>query len=113
MPITHSQLRAFHAVASEGSFTRAAAALHVTQPTLSAQVKSLEDSYGALLFDRRGRRVQPTELGREHNVPMPIAALVEQIMVQAIGRGWSEQGTVSLFRLQEGAAGITVRSKSI
>jgi aminoethylphosphonate catabolism LysR family transcriptional regulator len=65
MTIAHSQLRAFHAVASEGSFTRAAAALHVTQPTLSAQVKSLEEAYGALLFDRRGRRVQPTELGRQ------------------------------------------------
>jgi aminoethylphosphonate catabolism LysR family transcriptional regulator len=63
--ITHSQLRAFHAVASEGSFTRAAAALHVTQPTLSAQVKSLEAAYGALLFDRRGRRIEPTELGRQ------------------------------------------------
>jgi aminoethylphosphonate catabolism LysR family transcriptional regulator len=65
MPITHSQLRAFHAVASEGSFTRAAAALRVTQPTLSAQVKSLEETYGALLFDRRGRRVQATELGQQ------------------------------------------------
>lgn len=63
--ITHAQLRAFHAVASETSFTRAADVLHVTQPTLSAQVKSLEQSYGVLLFDRRGRRVEPTELGRE------------------------------------------------
>jgi len=50
-----------------------------------------------------------TELGRQHNVPMPIAALVEQIMIQAIGRGWSNQGTASLFRLQEEAAGIEVR----
>jgi len=50
-----------------------------------------------------------TELGRQHDVPMPIAALVEQIMVQAIGRGWSEQSTLSLFRLQEEAAGIEVR----
>jgi aminoethylphosphonate catabolism LysR family transcriptional regulator len=58
-------MRAFHAVASEGSFTRAAAALHVTQPTLSAQVKSLEETYGVLLFDRRGRRIEPTELGRQ------------------------------------------------
>jgi 3-hydroxyisobutyrate dehydrogenase-like beta-hydroxyacid dehydrogenase len=49
------------------------------------------------------------ELGRQHNVPMPIAALVEQIMVQAINRGWAEQGTASLFRLQEEAAGIEVR----
>jgi len=50
-----------------------------------------------------------TELGRQHSVPMPIAALVEQIMVQAISRGWSEQSTASLFRLQEEAAGIEVR----
>jgi 3-hydroxyisobutyrate dehydrogenase-like beta-hydroxyacid dehydrogenase len=53
-----------------------------------------------------------TELGRQHNVPMPIAALVEQIMVQAIGRGWSHQSTTSLFRLQEEAAGIEVRKQS-
>src|SRR5215831_2515236 len=50
-----------------------------------------------------------TELGRQHNVPMPIGALVEQVMVRAIGRGWSEQSTASLFRLQEEAAGIEVR----
>jgi 3-hydroxyisobutyrate dehydrogenase len=50
-----------------------------------------------------------TELGRQHNVPMPIAALVEQVMIQAMGRGWSCQSTASLFRLQEEAAGIEVR----
>jgi 3-hydroxyisobutyrate dehydrogenase-like beta-hydroxyacid dehydrogenase len=50
-----------------------------------------------------------TELGRRHDVPMPIAALVEQIMVQAVSRGWSDQSTASLFRLQEEAAGIEVR----
>jgi aminoethylphosphonate catabolism LysR family transcriptional regulator len=63
--MNHSQLRAFHAVASEGSFTRAAGALHVTQPTLSGQVKALEQAYGVRLFDRRGRRVSPTALGQE------------------------------------------------
>lgn len=52
-----------------------------------------------------------TQLARQHNVPMPIAALVEQIMVQAIGRGWSEQSTAALFRLQEEAAGIEVRRR--
>jgi 3-hydroxyisobutyrate dehydrogenase len=52
-----------------------------------------------------------TELGRRHNVPMPIAALVEQTMLQAVGRGWSEQSTASLFRLQEEAAGIEVRKR--
>ena len=52
-----------------------------------------------------------TELGRQHNVPMPIAALVEQIMTQAINCGWSDQSTASLFRLQEKAAGIEVRCR--
>ncbi|HEX3063922.1 MAG TPA: LysR family transcriptional regulator, partial [Dongiaceae bacterium] len=63
--MNHSQLRAFHAVASEGSFTKAANTLHVTQPTLSGQVKALEEIYGVKLFDRRGRRVAPTALGQE------------------------------------------------
>ncbi|MGH7871589.1 MAG: NAD(P)-dependent oxidoreductase [Candidatus Binatia bacterium] len=49
------------------------------------------------------------DLGRRHNVPMPIAALVEQTMIEAINRGWSAQSTASLFRLQEEAAGIEVR----
>jgi 3-hydroxyisobutyrate dehydrogenase len=52
-----------------------------------------------------------TELGRQHNVPMPIAALVEQTMIHAINRGWSEQSTASLFRLQEEAAGVEVREQ--
>src|ERR687884_691949 len=61
--MNHAGLRAFHAVATEGSFTRAAAALNVTQPTLSAQVKGLEERYGAALFVRRGRGIALTELG--------------------------------------------------
>jgi len=61
--MTHTSLRAFHTVASEGSFTRAARSLGVTQPTLSAQVKALEDDYGLALFDRRGRGIVTTPLG--------------------------------------------------
>jgi len=53
-----------------------------------------------------------TELGRQYNVPMPVAALVEQMMIHAINRGWSEQSTASLFRLQEEMAGIEVRMRS-
>ena len=52
-----------------------------------------------------------TDLARQHNVPMPIAALVEQMMIHAISRGWSAQSTASLFRLQEVAAGIEVRKR--
>ncbi len=61
--MNHSQLRAFHAVASEGSFTRAANVLRVSQPTLSAHVRQLEEGYGVELFERRGRSVQLTEFG--------------------------------------------------
>ncbi|HTZ80649.1 MAG TPA: LysR substrate-binding domain-containing protein, partial [Stellaceae bacterium] len=63
--MSYVELRAFHAVATEGSFTAAAQALGVTQPTLSAQVKALEESYGVALFDRRGRGAAPTPLGRQ------------------------------------------------
>ncbi len=52
-----------------------------------------------------------TDLGRQLDVPMPIAALVEQMMIHAISRGWSKQSTASLFRLQEEAAGIEVRKR--
>ena len=62
--ISHSQLRAFHAVATEGSFTKAANTLNVTQPTLSGQVKGLEDQFGVRLFDRRKRKIELTDIGR-------------------------------------------------
>lgn len=63
MPISHAHLRSFHAVATHGSFTRAAEVLHVTQPTLSGQVKELEERYGIKLFTRYGRRIELSELG--------------------------------------------------
>jgi aminoethylphosphonate catabolism LysR family transcriptional regulator len=58
-----AQLRAFHIVASAGGFTRAARRLGVTQPTLSGQVKALEESYGVELIERRGRQIVPTQTG--------------------------------------------------
>lgn len=57
-------LRAFHAVAAEGSFTRAAAALNVSQPTVTVQVKNLESHFRVELFLRSGRRVTLTDTGR-------------------------------------------------
>jgi len=59
-----TQLRAFHLVAQERSFTKAALAAHVSQPTLSGQVKALEETYRVRLFERRGRGAQLTELGQ-------------------------------------------------
>lgn len=64
MPISHAHLRSFHAVATHGSFTRAAEALHITQPTLSGQVKELEERYGIKLFIRHGRHIELTDIGK-------------------------------------------------
>lgn len=63
--INLSLLRAFHAVAAQGSFTRAAKVMNVTQPTLSQQVKLLEETYGVRLLERSGRGVAVTALGNE------------------------------------------------
>lgn len=58
-------LRSFHAVARHGGFSKAATALNISQPTLSTQVRALEDRYGVDLFRRFGRKVELTVSGRE------------------------------------------------
>ncbi|HWT37779.1 MAG TPA: LysR family transcriptional regulator, partial [Paraburkholderia sp.] len=56
-------LRYFAALAEHLSFTVAAQKVHVTQSTLSHQIRQLEDELGCLLFEREGRRVSMTEAG--------------------------------------------------
>jgi LysR family transcriptional regulator, hydrogen peroxide-inducible genes activator len=58
------QLRYFCAVADTGSFSRAAEHSHVSQPSLSQQILKLESELGARLFDRLGRSVRLTEIGK-------------------------------------------------
>ncbi len=58
-----TQLRSFHAVAAAGSFTGAAKLLHISQPTVTTQVRLLEDAYGVQLFHRHGHTVKLTLLG--------------------------------------------------
>lgn len=56
-------LRYFLKIAATSSFTQAASALNITQPTLSHQIKQLEQEIGTPLFDRAGRTVQLTAQG--------------------------------------------------
>ncbi|XVO85667.1 transcriptional regulator CynR [Pseudomonas palleroniana] len=53
----------FLAVAQHAGFTKAAEALHVSQPALSQQIRQLEESLGAQLFDRSGRKTRLTDAG--------------------------------------------------
>ncbi len=57
-------LRLFWGVAREGHLTRASAKLHLTPQTVSAQIRKLERDLGVKLFQRSGRRLVLTEMGR-------------------------------------------------
>src|SRR5450830_803477 len=59
------QLRAFVAVARQGNFTRAAEELHLSQPTISGQIKALEEALGVLLFERKVGGIVLTPAGTE------------------------------------------------
>lgn len=63
--VTLRQLQILEAIVQQGSFTRAAEQLFLTQPTVSMQVKKLADVMGVPLFQQVGRRVEPTDAGRE------------------------------------------------
>ena len=62
--MTLQELRYIVALADSGHFGQAADACHVTQSTLSTQLKKLEDYLGLTLFDRSLKRVTPTPTGR-------------------------------------------------
>lgn len=62
--MTLDQLRIFLAVVEHLHFTRAAEALYITQPAVSAAIQSLEEEYGVKLFHRVGRRIEIADAGK-------------------------------------------------
>ncbi|MEW2283104.1 LysR family transcriptional regulator [Streptomyces sp. NPDC047841] len=74
------QMEYFVTVVQEASFTRAADALHVTQPALSHQIKALEQSVGGALLERLPRGVRLTPMGRAF---LPHAELAVRSAAQA------------------------------
>lgn len=91
------QLRTFVAVAKHGHITQAAEALHLSQPTVSNQVRALEDELGAELFKRCMKGVTLTPCG--HDLLKPAQEILEAVD-QFIERGkrFTQQpsGTVRL-----------------
>lgn len=74
MNVNLRQLRAFVAIGRLGSFTRAAALLHTTQPALSARIREMEGALAVRLFDRNTRSVQLTRAGAD------LLPVVEQVL---------------------------------
>ncbi len=58
------RLRVFYAIVQKGSFSKAAEALHITQPAVTKHVKLLEEHFSEKLFDRKGYKVELTQAGR-------------------------------------------------
>lgn len=62
--LNYHHLRYFREVANQGNLTRAAELMNVSQSALSTQIRNLEDRLGHPLFERVGRRLELTEVGR-------------------------------------------------
>lgn len=94
------QLETFVAVAAQGSFTRAAEALHLTQPAVTRQIAALEAEMRTKLFDRLGRSVQLTAAGETlHAYALQIARLAHEARHAVL-----EVGTGAAGRLAVGAS---------
>ena len=53
-----------------------------------------------------------TDMARRNDVPMPVANVVEQVMMQAMNRGWSEKDRTVAVLLQEETSGVEMRTAS-
>lgn len=78
------QLKVFLEVARQLSFTEAANALNLTQPAVSAKIKSLEASLGTDLFERLGRKIELTDVGQYLQEVGPGLIALESRLVQGV-----------------------------
>lgn len=97
MSLNHQHLRTFHAVAVDGSISRAARRLAVSQPTLSQQLRALELRHKVTLFESRKPPMRLTPAGRElftlaRNL-FSVSGQIEELLGEAV------YGEVSELRL--------------
>jgi DNA-binding transcriptional LysR family regulator len=91
------QLQYFAAIAEELSFSRAAIKLHVAQPSLSVQIKALEEEVGTRLFERDKRHVALTPAGRRFQSRVTaLLALAEGAKSEARSVEVGRLGTIHL-----------------
>ncbi|MDM7457375.1 MAG: LysR family transcriptional regulator [Tepidimonas sp.] len=97
MHITLRQLRIFDRVAHFRSVSRAAEALHLTQPAVSMQVKQLESQVGMVLIEQIGKRLELTEAGEELWMhARRVAAEVDDLCAAMRARAGMQRGRVRL-----------------
>lgn len=91
------QLRTLVHVAELGSLSKASDRLHIAQPALSRQIRLLEEELGARLFDRHGRGMVITDIGREVLAhALRVLAEMEQIRASVADLNASLHGTVAI-----------------
>ena len=85
--LNYHHLLYFWVTAREGSITRASAVLNLTQPTISGQINALEEALGEKLFEKSGRGLVLTEMGRiAFNYAEEIFALGKELRETLRGR---------------------------
>lgn len=87
------QLRGFVYTAKLGSFSKAAEALALSQPSISLQIQSLEKAFGTILFERAGRRIRLTPDGRQLlEMAAPLVHQIESLKSDFAARREDLQG---------------------
>jgi DNA-binding transcriptional LysR family regulator len=95
-------LRTFCEVAKCGNYTRAAEALGYAQSSVTTHLRKLEEQYGAVLFERRGRRMHPTQAGE---ALLPYAQQILALNAEAKVRLAEQQtGTLTIATIETLAA---------
>ncbi|MEU5585449.1 LysR family transcriptional regulator [Streptomyces chrestomyceticus] len=101
------QMEYLVSVVGEGSFTRAAELLHVTQSALSHQIKALEREVGGPLLERMPRGVRLTPMGRAYFPHAELAVRsAEQARRAALATAGAENGELHLATVHAHAVGV-------
>jgi DNA-binding transcriptional LysR family regulator len=97
MALELQQLRQVIALAEHGSFVRAAAALHISQPALSRSIQAIERQFGSELFLRTSSGTVPTDLGRLYlERARDLLRLADDFEREAVHRGALQAGRVAV-----------------
>ena len=91
--MTLRHMKIYVAVFHHSNITKAAEELHLAQPSVSLAIKELEEYYGIRLFERMGRRILPTEGGKEfYGYALHIVSLFDEMEKKV--RNWDTIGNL-------------------